>query len=179
MTTNKTTDEKITEIDERIAQLKNQKRNLQNKVKSEERKARTRRLIQIGEEVEDSCGEITDIEAFGLFIEEHFSEIKKTQITESKNIATLTGKAFQDDETYKYEGGFIPERDQLYFEFKQGDNTFLLGFTDILICLKLLEQLDEIPKIPAIWWSQSERLYGNEADMLELNILEEKRKKKG
>lgn len=28
-------------------------------------------------------------------------------------VATLTGSAIQDDETFKSEGGFVPERDQL------------------------------------------------------------------
>lgn len=39
-------------------------------------------------------------------------------------IATLTGTAIQDDETFKSDGGFVPERDQYYFQMQQGDNTF-------------------------------------------------------
>ena len=58
---------------------------------------------------------------------------------DSTKIATLTGKAVQDDETFKSEGGFVPERDQFYFEMKQGDNGFFVGFKDLLICLKLME----------------------------------------
>ena len=38
-------------------------------------------------------------------------------------IAKLTGTAIQDDETFKSEGGFVAERDQFYFEMKQGDKT--------------------------------------------------------
>lgn len=34
-------------------------------------------------------------------------------------IAMLTGTAIQDDETFKSEGGFIPERDQYYFQMQQ------------------------------------------------------------
>ena len=42
---------------------------------------------------------------------------------DEKKIAKLTGTAVQDDETFKAEGGFVPERDQFYFEMKQGDKT--------------------------------------------------------
>ena len=41
-------------------------------------------------------------------------------------IAKITGKAIQDDETFKSEGGFVPERDQFYFEMKLGDDLFLV-----------------------------------------------------
>ena len=85
-------------------------------------------------------------------------------------IAVLTGNAIQDDETFKSEGGFVPERDQYYFELKQGDNTFLVGFKDILTCLRLLEKMDEIPKIGEKWWLQMASLYGN--DLLMVNLKE-------
>ena len=55
----------------------------------------------------------------------------KKGLDENK-VAVLTGKAIQDDETFKSEGGFIPERDQYYFEMQQGDNVFLVGFKDLL-----------------------------------------------
>lgn len=83
-----------------------------------------------------------------------------------ETIANLTGIAIQDDESYKYEGGFLPERDQFYFEMKQGENTFLIGFKDMLICLKLLEEMNEIPKIDGKWWGQIATLYGNDISML-------------
>ena len=35
---------------------------------------------------------------------------------DENKIAKLTGTAVQDDETFKAEGGFVPERDQFYFE---------------------------------------------------------------
>lgn len=60
---------------------------------------------------------------------------------DSEKIAALTGTAIQDDETYKAEGGFIPERDQYYFQMQQGGNTFFVGFKDLLTCLKLLEKM--------------------------------------
>lgn len=59
---------------------------------------------------------------------------------DENKIAILTGNAIQDDETFKSEGGFVPERDQYYFEMKQGDNVFMVAFKDMLTCLKLLEK---------------------------------------
>jgi hypothetical protein len=47
--------------------------------KQAERKARTKRLIQIGAEVEAVCGEITDLEAFKDYLSKYSYAIKKTQ----------------------------------------------------------------------------------------------------
>ena len=66
----------------------------------------------------------------------------------------------------KGEGGFVPERDQFYFEMRQGDHVFMVGFKDLLICLRLLEKMDEIPKIGEKWWQQMATLYGNDIYML-------------
>lgn len=85
----------------------------------------------------------------------------------SENIAVLTGNAFQDDETFKEEGGFVPGRDQVYFELKQGDNIFQVGASDILRCLCLLEKLKEIPKISSKWWQQTASVYGDDICMVE------------
>lgn len=82
-------------------------------------------------------------------------------------VARITGTAIQDDETFKSEGGFIPERDQYYFEMKQGDNDFLLGFKDLLTCLRLLEKMGEIPEIGDKWWLQMATLYGKDVLMVE------------
>lgn len=46
---------------------------------------------------------------------------------EKDKIAMLTGTAIQDDETFKLKGGFVPERDQYYFQMQQGNNVFLVG----------------------------------------------------
>ena len=51
---------------------------------------------------------------------------------------------------------------------KQGDNVFLVGFKDLLISLKLMEQMQEIPKISDKWWSQIATLYGWDLQMLKL-----------
>lgn len=93
----------------------------------------------------------------------------KKNINENK-IAILTGTAIQDDESYKSDGGFIPERDQYYFELKQNDNTFMIGFKDMLKCLKLLENMNEIPKIDGKWWGKIASLYGD--DILMVNYEE-------
>ena len=60
---------------------------------------------------------------------------------DENKIAKLTGTAVQDDEIFKAEGGFVPERDQFYFEMKQGNHVFMVGFKDLLICLRLLEEM--------------------------------------
>lgn len=86
---------------------------------------------------------------------------------DENKIATLTGNAVQDDETYKKEGGFEAERDQFYFELRQGNNTFLVGAKDILLCLKLLEETKEVPEIDQCWWMKINALYGYETDMVE------------
>lgn len=86
---------------------------------------------------------------------------------ENDKIAALTGVAMKDDETYKLEGGFIPERDQYYFKMQQGNNVFLIGFKDLLICLRLLEKMGEIPKIGERWWLQMATLYGRDILMVE------------
>lgn len=87
---------------------------------------------------------------------------QRESFCESYNLAKITGKAIQDDETFKSEGGFVPERDQFYFEMKLGDDLFLVGFKDLLICLKLLENIGEIPPINYKWWLQMATLYGND-----------------
>ena len=88
-------------------------------------------------------------------------------IVKEEKVATLTGTAIQDDETFKSEGGFVPERDQYYFEVRQGSREFLLGFKDLIICLRLMEKMEEVPKISEKWWQQMATLYGNEILMVD------------
>ena len=87
---------------------------------------------------------------------------------DSDKIAKLTGEALQDDKTFLSEGGFVPERDQYYFKMQQGDNVFLVGFKDMLMSLRLLEKMGEIPKIGEKWWLQMATLYGKDILMVEL-----------
>lgn len=84
-----------------------------------------------------------------------------------EKLAVLTGRAVQDDELFKSEGGFVPERDQFYFEMKQGDNVFLIGAKDILICLRVLAEMGEIPKISEKWWDRLYSLYGDDIFLYE------------
>lgn len=87
-------------------------------------------------------------------------------------IANLTGRAIQDDETFKVEGDFVPERDQIYFEMQQGDSTSFLGFKDILLCMRLMEELGEIPRINHDWWNRITSLYGYDLMMVKLDTEE-------
>lgn len=86
---------------------------------------------------------------------------------DSNKVAMLTGTAIQDDETFMSEGGFIPKRDQYYFQMQQGSNVFLVGFKDLLTCLRLLEKMGEIPEIGDKWWLRMATLYGNDILMVE------------
>lgn len=86
---------------------------------------------------------------------------------DNDKIAILTGVAAQDDETFKSEGGFVPERDQYYFQMQQNDHLFLVGFKDLLMCLRLLENMGEIPEIGSKWWLQMATLYGKDILMVE------------
>ena len=90
---------------------------------------------------------------------------------EIEKIATLTGRAFQDDETFKSEGGFEPERDQYYFEMKQDDSIFFVGVRDIIRCIRLLEKMKEIPEINGQWWQKIATLYGEEILLSEYKEL--------
>ena len=73
------TEERIAELDKKIEQIKAQKKAILQREKQAERKARTKRLIQIGAEVEAICGEITDIEALKEYLSKYAYAIKKTQ----------------------------------------------------------------------------------------------------
>lgn len=94
------------------------------------------------------------------------------KLLDENQIAALTGVAIQDDETFKAEGGFVPERDQYYFQMQQGDNTFLVGFKEMLIGLRLLEKMGDIPKIGEKWWLQMATLYGNDILMVDCEETE-------
>ena len=105
-------------------------------------------------------------------LEDYIGKLESKIELDKNKVAMLTGVAIQDDETFKSEGGFIPERDQYYFEMKQGDNVFLVGFKDLLISLRLLEKMGEIPEIGDKWWLQMATLYGNDILMVEFTETE-------
>lgn len=77
----------MSKLEEQIANAKAQKAKIEQRIarlKSEqskrERNARTKRLIQIGAEVEHYANcEITDLEAFKKYLQQNASAIAKTQ----------------------------------------------------------------------------------------------------
>lgn len=75
----RTPEERLAELDEKMNQLKAQKRALQNRAKAEERKKRTRRLIEVGATVEKYAGEITDLGGFDAYVKKYANAIKGTQ----------------------------------------------------------------------------------------------------
>ena len=86
---------------------------------------------------------------------------------DNDKVAKLTGTAVQDDETFKSEGGFDASRDQFYFQMQQGSNVFFVGFKDLLTCLRLMEEMGEIPKIGEKWWLWMAALYGQDINVVE------------
>lgn len=76
---NKSPEERLAELDKKLNQIKAQKRALQNRAKTEERKKRTRHLIELGGVVEKHCGSITDLKAFEKYISQYANAIKSTQ----------------------------------------------------------------------------------------------------
>lgn len=74
-----TNDEKLAKYDEKIKQLKAKKRALMACDKKKARAERTKRLINIGVEVEHYAGcEINDLEAFKSYLEKYAYAIAKT-----------------------------------------------------------------------------------------------------
>lgn len=80
MAETKTAEEKLAELDEQIEKIKARKKAILSKQKKDERKARTKRLITIGAEVEHYADcKITDIDSFKIFLAAHRQEIAETQ----------------------------------------------------------------------------------------------------
>ena len=75
----KSYEEKIQNIDEKMAQLKQQKKALIAKEKEKERKARTRRLIQMGAVLESVFPEVQTME-----LEDVKMELKRRLNTEER-----------------------------------------------------------------------------------------------
>lgn len=80
MAETKTAEEKLAELDKQIEKIKARKKAILSKQKEEERKARTKRLIAIGAEVEHYAGcPITDMDSFKDFLRIHEKAIAETQ----------------------------------------------------------------------------------------------------
>ena len=81
------------------------KRAILQREKEAARKARTKRLIRIGAEVEAYCGEITDLDAFKDYLQQYSAAIRGTQKKEQKDSRydpdDLLAFLGQDQETQK------------------------------------------------------------------------------
>lgn len=77
----------VAAIDKKMGQLAAQKKALLQRNQTEERKARTRRLISIGAEVEAYCGKITDLEAFKAYLAKYNNAITATQLSADRQIS--------------------------------------------------------------------------------------------
>lgn len=77
--TRKSDQEKLADLTKKIEQLQARKAELAKRVKADERKRRTKRLIEIGATVEAYVGEITDIIALKKYLGKYGSNIAKTQ----------------------------------------------------------------------------------------------------
>lgn len=82
--TRKSDQEKLADLTQKIEQLQARKMELAKKVKADERKRRTKRLIEIGATVEAYVGEITDIIALKQYLGKYGNNIAKTQRKEDK-----------------------------------------------------------------------------------------------
>lgn len=78
--TRKSDQEKLADLTQKIEQLQARKTALEKKVKADERKRRTKRLIEIGAIVEAYTGEITDLNALKIYLEKYGDHIAKTQL---------------------------------------------------------------------------------------------------
>lgn len=81
MGSKKTESEKIKELEEKIAQMKAQKQKLENRQKEKERKARTKRLIQIGALAEKyiAKGQIWTPEVWEIRLQHLMEELEENQ----------------------------------------------------------------------------------------------------
>jgi membrane protein involved in colicin uptake len=75
----KSEQEKLADLAQKIEQLQARKSALEKKVRADERKRRTKRLIEIGAIVEAYTGEITDLNALKIYLEKYGDNIAKTQ----------------------------------------------------------------------------------------------------
>lgn len=80
--TRRTTEERLAAEREKMEQMKNTIKALEQRQKNEERKARTKRLIAIGAEVEHYAGcQIDNLDSFKAYLEQYAYAIAKTQTT--------------------------------------------------------------------------------------------------
>lgn len=75
----KSEQEKLADLAQKIEQLQARKSALEKKVKADERKRRTKRLIEIGAIVEAYAGKITDLNELKTYLEKYGANIAKRQ----------------------------------------------------------------------------------------------------
>lgn len=81
--TRRTPDERLAELNKKIEQMQAQAKAVEQKIKADERKKRTKRLIEIGAEVEHYAGyEITNLAALKEYLEKYGYAIAATQKTQ-------------------------------------------------------------------------------------------------
>lgn len=85
MAEKKSAEDRVADLDKKIKQMQAQKRAILQREKEAARKARTKRLIRIGAEVEAYCGEITDLDAFKDYLQQYSAAIRGTQKKEQKD----------------------------------------------------------------------------------------------
>ena len=83
MAEKKSAEDRVADLDKKIKQMQAQKRAILQREKEAARKARTKRLIRIGAEVEAYCGEITDLDAFKDYALEGFAHAPPLQYSMS------------------------------------------------------------------------------------------------
>lgn len=76
--------ERLAALDQTIDQKKAQRKALESRVKEEERRKRTRRLIELGGTIEKYCGTITDMENFDSYVKQYANAIKEWDKNSSK-----------------------------------------------------------------------------------------------
>jgi hypothetical protein len=122
LTTRKTDEDRLQELEEKIEQIKARKQQVENRIKQKERKERTRRLIQVGA-VFEKYFEIEGEEeaeqvAYGMknAVEKNKSKLLNIDVEKSKEKKEIVYKE-------SIEGLFIPEvKSTGYNEKKEGQN---------------------------------------------------------
>ena len=79
-TTPKKVDEQIAELDKKIEQIKAQKKAILLREKKAERKAREKRIMEIGTIIEEEVGVIHDMDSFRNYVKQYTYNIQKTQM---------------------------------------------------------------------------------------------------
>lgn len=81
--TKRTPDERLAELNKKIEQMQSKAKSYEQKIKADERKKRTKRLIAIGAEIEHYAGcDITNLTALKEYLKKYGYAIAATQKTQ-------------------------------------------------------------------------------------------------